>query len=378
MASVIKKILIAVVMLVLLMPAIQYESGLFLVKKLDGYFEPVVDTSVTMKGWFDKTYQDQKEKYLDQNFGFHNFSVRLYNQYQFSLFSRINVKDVFRGKNNFLYSYKFYESYAGINFRGEIYADSIANRIAVLKSELEKKNIKLLICIAPCKESFFPEYLPDSCAGNMKTESYYSYYEKRFRQDNIPLLDYHRYFQSLKKVSEYPLFTQGAVHWTTYGAALAADTLFRRISGETGRKMYEMRINSVELSRKVMGSDNDITRAMNLMFDVNTEPLAYPSYEIADREDSCFRPKVMIIGDSFYYGPNNTWLPLRVFSPDSWFLYYFKEAMPYREGKTASWVRDMDLRTELKNTDIIVLFFTIGNLNFFPYQADSLVSFLNW
>ena len=36
-------------------------------------------------------------------------------------------------------------------------------------------------------------------------------------------------------------------------------------------------------------------------------------------------------------------------------------------------VKNKDFNKELKNTDIVILFFTIGNLNTFPYNAHLMV-----
>jgi hypothetical protein len=335
--------------------------------RLYGSFEKARDTSLTLPGWMSGRYQEKKEKFLNENFGYRNLLVKLNNQIGFSLFSKINAQNIFKGKKNYLYDGKFYRCYSGINYKGDAYADSVFSLIKLMNDSLLAMHKKLLVCFAPCKESFYPEYLPDGFKLN--GTNLYQVYKKRLLQNNIPLLDYQNYFTELKPKSKYPLFTQGAVHWTSYGVGIALDTFFRRISYETGKKMNLVKIKSVELSDTAREGD-DMVKAMNLLHKVNSEKLAYPSFEFIYNQDSCVKPKVFIIGDSFYYGLNNTWLPPVVFSSESYFLYYFHIGIPYNPKNPDVAVENIDFKKELKNTDLVILFFCVGNLDEFPYKAE--------
>ncbi len=364
-----KIFLLLIVLLVLSIPLLQ--QGFNFSSRndsLSGSFDVREDTALTAANWFSKMYQDRKDTYLNENFGFRNFLVRLHNQINFSFYGDINVKDVFKGKENYLYNYSFFNSYSGRNYN-EHRADSIFKDLMNLNESLISINKKLLICFAPCKESFFPEFLPDTCLLEIKKENYYDAYRKRLLKSNIPFLDYNKYFQNLKNSSPYPLFTQGAVHWTIYGANIALDTLLKRISFETNKKINNVRFKSVDVTDTARGADDDISKAMNLLANVNSERLAYPELEFISNNDSCHKPKVIIAGDSFFYGLNNTWIPISVFSTDSYFLYYYSTAVSFIVGKKDVKVKELDLPAELKNTEIVILFFNIGNLNGFPFGA---------
>jgi hypothetical protein len=338
--------------------------------KLYGSFEKAQDTSLTLSGWMSGRYQEKTEKFLNENFGYRNLLVKINNQIGFSLFNKINTKNVFKGKKNYLYDKGFYNCYSGTNYKGGAYADSVFRLIKLMNDSLSAVHKKLLVCFAPCKESFYPEYLPDGY--KLSETNLYQTYKKRLLQNNIPLLDYQNYFMKLKLTSKYPLFTQGAVHWTSYGAGIALDTFFRRISYEINKKMNLIKIKSVELSDTARGPDDDMARAMNLLYKVNSEKLAYPSFEFIYNQDSCIKPKVFIIGDSFFYGLNNTWLPPQVFSNESYFLYYFQMGISYNPKNPDVAVKDLDFKKELRNTDIVILFFSVGNLDRFPYSAEKM------
>ncbi|MCE3226053.1 MAG: sugar O-acetyltransferase precursor [Bacteroidetes bacterium] len=364
--------MLVLVMIVIFIPLLEQKFGIFdRTDILYGSYEIKKDTVLTPENWFNRRYQQKKEDFVNENFGFRNFLVKLNNEIEFSFYKDLHVNDVFLGKNNYLYGNTFYQNYTGRTFKQK-YADSVFKTITQLNESLKAKNVKLLVCFAPCKESFYPEFLPDTNLAQVKDVNFYTYYQKKLKVAGVPLLDYDSYFRKLKPTAEHPLFTQGAVHWTTYGAYIALDTLLRRVAFETGKKVNTFHIKDIELSDTARLGDDDITKAMNLLRRVNTEKLAYPTIEYEHNNDSCEKPKVMIIGDSFFYGLNNTWIPGKVFSKETYFLYYFKTANPFDPSKKGGPVEELDLNEELKNTDIVILFFSTGHLDGLPYGADKL------
>jgi len=375
MQKIVKVLTLVFVCLVLCFPMIQSTFKIFPENyDLHGSFAISKDTVLNSDTWFEKVYQEKQESYLNENFGFRNFLVRLNNQMDFSFYDDFHVNDVFMGKNDYLFSYGFYRGYSGKSFKGDHYTDSIFQKIEELNERLVKKNKKLLVCFTPCKESFMPEYLPDTCYKKIGEKSYYNNYRKKLSASKIPFLDYNNYFQQIKKTAPHPLFTQGAVHWTTYGAYLALDSLLKRVSAEINKKVNLIRFKSIQLSDSPKYSDDDISEAMNLLRNVNSEKLAYPEVDYVYSNDSCYKPKVLIIGDSFYYGLNNTWIPMQFFSKESYFLYYFKSAIPYDTKKSDIPIADFNLTKELENTDMVILFFSIGTLHGFPYGATDMIN----
>lgn len=375
MGSLLKKILVVLFLLVLFLPVIQKQFK-FLPEDLPlyGAYNNARDTSLNLGTWLTGIYQERAQGYLNENFGFRNFLVRFNSQIDFSVYGSHKLLDVFKGKNDYMFNSSFFNSYSGRSYKGNKYADSIFNTVKKLNDWLVARNKKLLVCFAPCKESFYTEYLPDSCLPFIKQENYYNFYRKKLRENNIPLLDYNTYFLSLKKKSPYPLFTQGAVHWTNYGTYLALDTLVKRISGEINKKMYLINITSVELSDTPRFTDDDIYETMNLLKKLNSEKLAYPTIKINNAADSCYKPKVLIVGDSYYSCLNDTWLPLHIFSKESYFMYYYILAKPYDGNKKDEYIKDMNVYKELEGTDIVILFYNIGRLDEFPNGSPSIIN----
>lgn len=339
---------------------------------LYGYFQPVKDTVLTSSTWFSKEYQEKTDAWLNENFGFRKLLVRTSNQIDFYFNWEIKAYDIFKGRNNFLFNRKFYNEYSGNDFKGEAHIDSVVAELKVLDQWLTKRNKKLLMCFAPCKESYFPEYLPESYLLKMKNKSNYSVYKKKFEEEKIAILDLNEHFVRNKNKAEHVIFNEGAIHWTIYGASLALDTLLHRMAFETGKKINQIKFPFVELSETARSSDDDILKAMNIFSEVNTQVFAYPYIEYVYSQDSCYKPKVMIVGDSFFYGLFNTWIPLTYFSKESYFLYYFKQAFPFDNKKDGIRIEDLKFREELENTDVVILFFSIGNLSEFPFGATKM------
>lgn len=337
---------------------------------LYGSYTEAKDTSLTSVTWFACEYQKHKEEFLNENFGFREFFVKLDNEITYSIYKDLKLLDVFRGKNGYFFNSSFFNTYSGRDYKGDAYADSLFTYILKLNELMTSKKKKLMVCFAPCKESFYSEHLPDSCLPYIREKNYYTYYKSKIVKSNIPVLDLNEYFLQLKSNSPYPLFVKGAVHWTTYGTFVAMDTLFNRIGYELGKKTLQIKLSSFVLSDSARDNDDDIVRALNLLRRVKGETLAYPSWEFTNEKDSdIYKPKVMVIGDSFYMNLNNTYVPARVFSKDSYFLYYFLITLPNSPEKRSTAIGELDLAGELTDTDIIVLFFNIGRLDDFHFES---------
>jgi hypothetical protein len=372
MNSFLKNILLLISLIILNIPIFQQEFKLFPDNiSLFGSFRKTHDTCLTYSNWFSGKYQNKKESYLNENFGFRNFTIKLNNQINYSLFNSINIGEVINGKNNHLYSNRFFREYSGRSYRGDQHADSIMQDVKNLKDWLSVRNKKLLVCFTPCKESFYPEYLPDSCIKNIRPKCYYTEYVKRLKANNISFLDLEKYLKEIKDTTKGVLYSKVAIHWTTYASAIALDTFFKKIRYDLQKNTNLIKFKTFELSNIARDSDDDISKAMNLLENINRQKFLYPSLEFIYNVDSCFRPKAMIIGDSFYFGLNNTWAPLSFFSKETYFFYYFKTAITYDPQKKDTHISAMNFEKELENTDIVILFYSVGTLDLFPNDVAS-------
>lgn len=79
-----------------------------------------------------------------------------------------------------------------------------------------------------------------------------------------------------------------------------------------------------------------------------------------------FKPKVLTIGDSYYWAMKGSWMFHHIYHPDSWNLYYYSYA--YSVGsKPEVKVKEMDILHEFETADAIVLIKSSHNLDGFPF-----------
>lgn len=116
--------------------------------QLFGYSKPVEDTLLSINTWFDRSFQDKKNDYINNNFGGRNFLVRLNNQVNYTFYDKINVWDVFKGKDDYLFSEAFFKNFSGEDYKGNHFVDSIHLRLVKLNSWLKDRGSKLI-----CKSS---------------------------------------------------------------------------------------------------------------------------------------------------------------------------------------------------------------------------------
>ncbi|MBI4645358.1 MAG: hypothetical protein HY738_01900 [Bacteroidia bacterium] len=67
-------------------------------KPLKGDISLTEDTIFSLRGWFSGKYQEKKEKYLNESFGFRSTMVRLNNQIAFSFFNKAKANGVIIGR----------------------------------------------------------------------------------------------------------------------------------------------------------------------------------------------------------------------------------------------------------------------------------------
>ena len=210
-----KKYLFRMLMVLLFVPWIQASFKLVKVKDLKGAVEKTYNPVLNDRNWFEGRFQNQKEHYLNNEFGFRPSFVRLHNQIDFYLFDKLHANSVIRGKENYLYEYNYIKTYYGLDFIG---ADSIQNRmkqIKVIQDSLQARNKLFLLVFAASKGQFYPEYFPDSSIRDKKTTNY-EMHIKYAAETGVNFIDFNSWILSMKNNAPYPLYTKYGIHWSYY------------------------------------------------------------------------------------------------------------------------------------------------------------------
>ncbi|MCU0432401.1 MAG: hypothetical protein MUC87_02975 [Bacteroidia bacterium] len=293
------KVLVGFVFVLLFLPGLQFSLHLFNEKKLNGYRYKAENPDFSVNGWADKSYQQNKAEWVNEHFGFRNFSYRLHNQLLYSLWKKTNANGVVVGKDGYLFDQRYINALNGADFEGE---DSIRMKVkmlATIQQKLQERGTTFLFVMAPGKASFFSEYLNDGVI-QPKGPVNYEVYKKYLQQEGVNFLDFRVWFEQWKKTSQYPLFPQCGIHWSTYAATVANDSINRKIAALRGVKFAELIIDRVVMSDTANAVDSDLARSMNIFAEPKGYPLAYPQFHF-DESKATEKPSMLVVGDSYFW-----------------------------------------------------------------------------
>jgi hypothetical protein len=348
-----KNCLLLLLLGLLFTPIIQHVFEFKTLEPLKGAVTNHEDATFSKKEWIDGTYQEKKELYINSNFGFRNFFVRLNNQVDFNLFDKANAKGVIVGKDNYLYELDYIKAYTGEDFIGMDSIDNSLRKLKLIHDTLEKLNKHLLFVFAPSKAAFFPENIPAKYLS-LKGTTNYSVFSERMKKLGLNYIDFHKWFNDNKTISKYPLFPQQGTHWSTYGAALAMDSLMKKIEAIGKIQIPHLKYNSFRLG-KAYDMNYDIGEGMNLLYDIKGYELAYPNINSVDSINKV-KPKILVIGDSFYW--EIFYLGIgKCFNSNHRFWYYNKEVYPDSYTKQL-FVENLDLSQEINKYNFIIILST--------------------
>jgi hypothetical protein len=152
---------------------------------------------------------------------------------------------------------------------------------------------------APGKGSFYPEYIPDKYLEKPGPTNYISYISlaRKFGINNI---DFYSYFINNKNKFKYPIFPKYGVHWSSYAECLVADSLIKYIEHTRNIRIPHIYWHDMKLSSPLF-RDADAEDAMNLIFDLKPDTLAYLHYQF-ESDSGKTRPSALIIADSYFNG----------------------------------------------------------------------------
>ena len=351
-------------LLLLCCPLLVQVSGYNLGKSLKGWQAPPPQDSLSWESWKNGQWQSNLEEQARHQLKARPFFARLNNQLKYSLFDHLNSRNVILGKNGYFFEEFYIQSYLGLDFQGE---ENISQNVAILESisdSLRAKGSNFLFVLSSGKASFMPENFPAPYDTMSKGINNYETYRKYLLQSSIPTLDLSQYLRDLKDTATYKLYTKGNTHWSAYGLYSVTDTLVGKIENLLGKNLPDYHYGKIVMEDKARGLDDGIFQSLNLLWTNTKDEYAYQDIIIdANQPPDVYRPKVWVVGDSFYGTLMDTEIPHRFFDPGSLFIYYTKEVRTLN-GKTYpfDFKAFRQKRQEAENQDLIIFFITESNI----------------
>jgi hypothetical protein len=349
----VKKILAGILLIALLFPLAQQKLNIISSKGLEGYAQPTAIDTLSFKRWMDGRLQASVASWINDSVGFKSDLVRLRNQADWSLFCIPHATRIIRGEDDYLFGEQYLKAWQGADFKSPGYITYTVNLIRSVQDWLWKeKKIRLLVVFAPDKGTYYPEKIPARYFAGRKKLTNYSWYVERCKASGVNHIDFNGWFAGMKDSSHHVLYPKAGIHWSMYGALLAADSLSRYLSNAFGMQVPRIVFDSITLSKTPRGDDYDIGKALNLIWTMDHTPLAYPAARFAGG-DANSRPRALFVGDSFYW----QWYyqeVIRNFFSNTDFWYYNTDVYPANFSKHTD-VSDIDYMQAVFSQNLIVL-----------------------
>jgi len=363
-----KRLLFALLLLLLVLPALQAKFAFAKMLPLGGYAEPAPRATFSAKALLDNSYQPALEKYLEDRIGFREWMIRLRNQLAYSVFNMGRANNTVVGDDAILFDGNAVSSYLGKDFVGEAEIDRNVRLFKDVQDTLASHGTLLVFVIAPGKSDFYKEKLPAFYRNQPRTRSNYTAYAEKLAAAGANLVDFSALFRQWKDTAAYPLFPRGGIHWSLWGRDLAVDTLFGYVRQRGHFDFPDGRIVGRELSKEPRDTDNDLTKVLNLFKEPEAFLMAYPKLQFVPLQPGQRKPNLLLVGDSFAWSLI-PYVPA-AFGPESR-LWYYNEVVDWSgsgetpEGKQ---VGQLDKRAQLKGRDVVMVLFTEPNLTGFDHN----------
>lgn len=299
MAHKIKNGLFYFFLLVLFLPMLEHKLQFIESGKLTGLCRDTPDTSFTLQGWWDGTYQPAKGKYIDHQTGFRPDLVRLTCQLDFWLFGKYHAGWDIQGVNKCLFQWPYINAYYGLDFMGYQHIHERAINLKAIQDTLNSLGKTFILVYAASKATSYPEYFPSSHKRSKRGPTNHDTYRNICDSLGVNQIDMDEWFLSMKHTSREPLFSKQGIHWTQYGAVLANDSLVRYIERVRHIKLPTPVWSEVEHTDKLRDGDDDLLGDLNLIFPYTHETLAYPILYDAPQDSTAKKINAILIGDSF-------------------------------------------------------------------------------
>jgi hypothetical protein len=360
-------VLFSIVLIGMFLPMIQMVKPFAEVGHLFGSIVPTKKNSLTTETWFNGTYQENRNAYINEQFGFRNTAVRLHNQIAFSLFHKAKASGVIIGKEDYLYEIKYINAFRGAEEVSQSQVDSNLIMLNALQHKLKEKGIELVVVLNPGKASFYPEYIPDEFPI-VSDRSYYSEYQKGLKAQGIQHIDFGKWFREMKGKTPAPLFPKTGIHWSQYGATLVADSLVNYCMKLLGKEMNEFAWikKDLPLSMTLESVDDDIGMGMNLLFPIEHLPMAYPRVGVnikysVDFGNTGIQPKVAVISDSYFFNLMQLpWAP-DIFSELN--FYFYNKQLHHLPGGATTNTDLLPQMQDIEKSKIVFLMATECNMD---------------
>ncbi|MDD4218028.1 MAG: hypothetical protein PHZ24_11925 [Bacteroidales bacterium] len=360
----IKKYCFIFLILVLFIPIIQRFIKFHKSEPLEGLNAPVHFPTFHYKDWKEGTYQNLVENYVAGNFGFRNSLVRAINNIDYWIFKTSNTDEVVIGKDRHLFFDYNIERYLGIKKQNENEIDSLFVITDSLITNLNEHGVEFIFVITPSSAFYYNDKFPKQYDSYKPRPNDYEYYVKKLEEYNINYIDFNKWFLDIKDTVSIDLFPKNGTHYTYFSAVWVADSLLKYMENLKDIDIPDI-ITDDYVIDSMRPNEHDLENILNLSSPLDNEKMIYYNlkFETAGKD----KPKVLTVGDSFYWTILNQLIPLNCFSNVE---YWFYNIQVFPESFTnEKHPGEVDLDSLFNNLDFIVVYSSSTLLHNYDYTG---------
>lgn len=355
-------------------PMAQQNLKLFKFTRLYGYKEPTPKPVFDYGQYKCGNYQKGAEQYLQENFGFCEPLIRMYNQSVYDLFKTTSNRNVAIERDGWLYLTEYIHQYFGtIEKESELSYSQVRDNLATQAKSLYKVNailneygVHVLSFTLPTKSYVYPEHLRWHPLGDT-TFNAAVFWEQQLASYGVPHINMTPWFQQMQDTCSFDLFYSKDCHWAS-GATLAVDSILRYMERLGGQPLTRLRIGAPYPVDTVPDKEIDLEKLLNLARPLPHEPLyEFPISYVTD-ENTRF-PTVWFVGTSFYWRMTRRVNFCTLFRSRD--FQFYESYYHYNRESAFKSTDDIDPLRELLMHDYIVLFRDGPQLYFYGFWCPS-------
>ncbi len=333
----------------------------------------VVKPALTRRTWFDGDFAGDMGKWFGQNFPSRNLMVRLNNELDYDLFRKSTVSHdgVVIGKGDQLFETSYLANDCNIippmpvdRLRG------IVAQMARMQARLAKRGVPFVVLLTPGKSAVYPEYIPDQYrARENGAPTNYDNLVPLLKEYGVTYSDGLQRMRTLRKTDINPLFCQGGIHWTSYGAYREAQDLEAMLNarGLALPPLHSDRMVWSNFSDDPFGGVDDQDYDLAQMTNTYRLPVRYSAVQPIVYTDSHAAPTktLVVVGGSFCWKPIWLYDREKLFRQIRFYFYYhnYRAAFPSQGPPQRVDAARIDWPHDIFGADAVVLEINVATMN---------------